>query len=84
MLQAQRDRQGRLVPTGECWCGCDEPTKEPGNFFLPGHDKLAESAVINVEYGSVAQFLVAHGFGPGGRNARADLNEWRRNGGQVR
>ena len=34
----------RLMPTGECWCGCSKETKI-GSFFLPGHDKVAESAV---------------------------------------
>ena len=38
----------RLLPTGECWCGCGAETAI-GSFFLPGHDKTAESAVISVE-----------------------------------
>ena len=84
MCAAPRDRAGRLLPTGECWCGCNQPTKEAGNFFLPGHDKVAESAVINVEYGGVAQFLVAHEFGPDGKNPRKELEAWRRGGGSVR
>ena len=42
----------RLLPTGECWCGCGVETAI-GSFFLPGHDKTAESAVISVEYGGV-------------------------------
>ena len=37
----------RLLPTGECWCGCSAETAI-GSFFLPGHDKSAESAVISV------------------------------------
>jgi hypothetical protein len=78
------DKQGRLLPTGECWCGCEQPTKEPGNFFLPGHDKVAESAVILLEYGSVPKFLVAHGFGPGGRNPRAEYEQWKTDGGRTR
>ena len=41
----------RLLPTGECWCGCGAETAI-GSFFLPGHDKTAESAVISVEYGA--------------------------------
>ena len=79
-----RDKQDRLLPTGECWCGCGETTKEPANFFLPGHDKVAESAVINIKYGGVAEFLVEHGFGPGGLNPRVELDAWRERGGQVR
>jgi len=82
-VDAMRDRSGRLIPTGECWCGCETPTAA-GNFFAPGHDKYAESAVINLKFGSVAEFLVDHGFGPGGRNARVELEEWRRRGGQTR
>ncbi len=82
-MPERRDKQGRLLPTGECWCGCGGDTTQ-GNFFLPGHDKVAESAVINIEYGSVADFLVAHGFKPGGRNPRVELDEWREDGGQVR
>ena len=53
-------------PTGECWCGCGGDTK-PGRHFLPGHDRRAESKVIKVEYGGSVQFLVAHGYGPGGK-----------------
>ena len=37
----------RLLPTGECQCGCGAETAI-GWFFLPGHDKTAESAVISV------------------------------------
>ena len=87
MAAALRDKLGRLIPTGECWCGCEEDTT-PGNFWRPGHDKFAESAVINLKYGStknaVAEFLVDSGFGPGGRNARREMQEWRTNGGATR
>jgi hypothetical protein len=62
----------RLLPTGECWCGCGEETAI-GAFFRPGHDKYAESAVISLVYGTVADFLDQQGFGPSGRNAR---REW--------
>ena len=79
----QRDRFGRLIPTGECWCGCSQATGA-GNFFAPGHDKFAEAAVINLTYGSVAEFLVSEGFGPGQRNAREELEEWKRRGGRTR
>jgi hypothetical protein len=82
-LDLPRDRAGRLIPTGECWCGCEEVTT-PGNYFSSGHDKFAEAAVINLEYGSVAELLIRHGFGPGGRNARAELTEWRAGGGRTR
>ena len=66
----------RLLPTGECWCGCGAETAI-GSFFLPGHDKTAESAVISVEYGGVPGFLVHHGYGPGGKNAIREVGRWR-------
>ena len=59
----------RPLPSGECWCGCG--TEVPArSFFVSGHDKVAESKVIVAEYGSVADFLAAHGYGPGGRKAK--------------
>ena len=69
----------RLLPTGECWCGCGADTAI-GAFFLPGHDKAAESAVISVEYGGVPRFLVHHGYGPEGKNARREVERWRSKG----
>ena len=69
----------RLLPTGECWCGCGAETAI-GSFFLPGHDKTAESAVISVEYGGVPGFLVHHGYGPGGKNALREVDRWRSKG----
>ncbi len=54
----------RALPTGECWCGCGVETPV-GSFFAVGHDKRAESEVILAEYGSVPDFLLAHGYGPG-------------------
>ncbi|WP_372344768.1 hypothetical protein [Streptomyces sp. KL116D] len=54
----------RLIPTGKCFCGCGAEVGL-GSFFARGHDKVAESALIAVEYGgSVAQMLHAKGFGP--------------------
>ena len=69
----------RLLPTGECWCGCGGETTI-GAFFLAGHDKAAEAAVISVEYGGVQQFLVRHGYGPDGRNPRHEMARWRSEG----
>ncbi len=66
----------RLLPTGECWCGCGKDVAR-GSFFLPGHDKKAESAVILVEYGGVPEFLAGHGYAPGGKNPLAALQDWR-------
>ena len=70
---------GRLLPTGDCWCGCGAETSI-GSFFLPGHDKTAESAVISVEYGGVPRFLVEYGYEPGGKNAILKVHEWRSKG----
>jgi len=64
----------RLMPTGECWCGCGEQTPV-GSFFKQGHDKRAEARLIRLVYGSVAGFLDAYGFGPGGRNLRQEWAE---------
>ena len=76
----------RLLPTGECWCGCGAETGI-GSFFLQGHDKAAGSAVISVEYGGVPRFLVQHGYGPGGKNARSEAERCRsesKRGGKTR
>ena len=54
-----------LTPTGTCWCGCATKVGT-ASFFAPGHDKVAEAALLAVEYGSsVAQLLHGHGYGPG-------------------
>ena len=52
--------------TGNCYCGCGGSTK---GYFVPTHDRIAESFVIKTEYGSIAAFLAAHGYGPTGRMA---------------
>lgn len=52
----------RLLPTGNCWCGCGEEVAL-GAFFARGHDKVAEAALLAVKYeGSVAQLLRGHGY----------------------
>lgn len=81
-----------MEPTGTCWCGCGKETA-PNSYFLQGHDKAAVAAVVELEYGSAMGFLLAHGFGPGGKNLhsllerkratalkrrKADLEKWRR------
>ena len=75
--------QRRLLPTGQCWCGCGEETPV-GSFFRQGHDKLAESAIIAIRYGGVAGLLDTHGYGPGGKNARQEFEQWKKDGGRVR
>ena len=65
-----------LILTGRCYCGCLQQTKGR-SFFVPGHDRKAETAVIRLEYGGVAEFLVKHGYGPGGKNAAEELEKLR-------
>jgi len=70
----------RVIPTGVCWCGC-RTAVSIGAFFAPGHDKTAESGVIMTEYGGVPEFLEHHGYQqPGGKNARAALEAFRKSG----
>ena len=61
------EKWDRLMPTGECWCGCGTETGI-GAFFAIGHDKKAEARVIGQCYGSVANFVSAHGYAPNGRH----------------
>ncbi|GAA1814953.1 hypothetical protein GCM10009835_38360 [Planosporangium flavigriseum] len=70
----------RLLPTGNCWCGCGKQTGL-GSFFAQGHDKIAEAALVAAEYGaSVAQLLTAYGYAPHrGRpviRAAVDAGHW--------
>lgn len=51
----------RLIPTGYCWCGCGGETTL-GSFFLSGHDKRAQAALLALSRGSVAALLWARGF----------------------
>ncbi|MEI9940514.1 MAG: hypothetical protein WDO69_25140 [Pseudomonadota bacterium] len=70
--------KNKLYSTGECWCGCGAATK-PGIFFVQGHDKFAEGAVRELEFGTVVDFLDAHGYGidPGKKSARKLLEKKR-------
>ncbi len=77
LVSPPRMRSKRLLPTGSCWCGCGAETGR-GSFFLPGHDKIAESAVILAKFNGVPEFLDQNGFGPGGKNPREALQEWRK------
>lgn len=51
----------------QCWCGCGS-RPAPRKVWAPGHDRKAEAAVIRREYGSIAEFVRQHGYGPGGKN----------------
>ena len=68
----------KLLPTGVCWCGCGQDLPR-GSFFSPGHDKRAEARVIREKYGSVANFLAAHGLAPAPKPAsreESQLDVW--------
>jgi hypothetical protein len=54
-----------------------------GAFFVQGHDKRAEAAIVKTVYGSVPALLVAHGFGPDGKNADQELRLYQEGGGQY-
>lgn len=50
------------APTGLCFCGCRKKVGD-GSFFVAGHDKTAESALVAARYqGSIAHLLWHHGF----------------------
>ena len=51
------------LPTGKCWCGCGEPTD---GFWRPGHDRKAETALLDIVYGdgTTADRLERLGYGP--------------------
>jgi hypothetical protein len=63
-----------VAPTGKCFCGCGETT-EPTAFFVSGHDRKAEAKVVREVYGSVAELLIAHGYGPDGRDPSAAIRD---------
>lgn len=67
----------RVLPTGECWdgCGTDVPR---GAFFVPGHDRRADSMLIKMKYGGVAEFLAEEGYAPAERNLLKTYEEWRK------
>lgn len=67
----------RLLPTGECWCGCGTTTRL-GSFFAQGHDKRAEGMLIVLKYGSVAGLVDEFGYGPGGKNLLHEYEAWKR------
>ena len=60
------------VPTGLCYCGCGESVGR-GSLFKIGHDKKATSILDAMRHGgSVADRILAHGYGPGQRSLRAE------------
>ncbi|TLQ39190.1 hypothetical protein [Streptomyces marianii] len=56
-------RRPRLVPTGNCFCGCGGEA-EIGRWFVAGHDITAAAALRAVQGESLPQRLVRAGYGP--------------------
>lgn len=52
--------------TGQCYWGCGQATQ---GHFASGDDSRALWFAMKQEYGNTAAFLVAHGYGPGGKKA---------------
>jgi hypothetical protein len=65
-------RPSVAYPVGRCYCCCQTELTDPRGFFVPGHDKRAEAQVIRDRYGNVANFLIAHGYGPDGPPRRVN------------
>ena len=66
----------RVIPNGYCFCGCGGETKVVN--FLPGHDKKAEAAVLELHYGgTVLGLLQHHNYGPQGVNLQDALRKHR-------
>ena len=58
-----------MDPTGKCFCGCGGTVKN--TFFIPGHDKRAESMLNTLLYGpkkTIVLRMAAEGYGPDGKN----------------
>ncbi|MEV7441353.1 hypothetical protein AB0O22_09415 [Streptomyces sp. NPDC091204] len=73
------DEKPRLIPNGKCWCGCGKDANI-GKFFAQGHDKVAEAALMAVQYeASVPRLLAEHGYGPDNsvRDAALTQGGWR-------
>ncbi len=63
----------RLPMTDTCWCGCARDTRR-GSFFVQGHDKIAEAALLALDHGD----SVPAGFTSAGmvRAGRSPLQQW--------
>lgn len=51
-----------------------------GSFFLTGHDKAAEAAVISMQLGGAPWFLVEHGYGLEDKNPKQEMAKLRSDG----
>jgi hypothetical protein len=58
------DSKRTAYPNGRCWCGCGTKLADPTKFFVATHDRKAEARAIRERYGSIPNFLLAHGYGP--------------------
>ena len=57
-----------------CWCGCGTETAAGRKWAPGGHDQQAVNWLIGLKYGSRADFLDAHGYGPGGKNLKEEAD----------
>lgn len=73
----QQQNVDLAYPTGECYCGCG--TKIPRTrFFVATHDRKAESMLIKMRYGGIADFVAQHGYGPGRKNLTDEFADFDR------
>jgi hypothetical protein len=52
-----------LIPTDECCCEYGGEIERV--FFLSGHDKVAETAILLIEYEEILEILARQGYLPG-------------------
>lgn len=57
---------------GECCCGCGTAVPHGRAWAPGGHDQKAVAWLIKLEYGSRADFLAEHGYGPGKKNLKRE------------
>jgi hypothetical protein len=62
-------------PTGYCFCGCGEKTS-PNAYFKVTHDRKAETMLIRMKFGSIADFVHDSGFGPHGKSLNDEFTAW--------
>ncbi len=64
--------------TGYCYCGCGDRTR---SYFAQGHDRRAESMLIEMVFGSLAQMIEHYGFGPNETNLSEMFDRWKASNG---
>lgn len=65
---SRRSRQGK--------CSAGQKTSKQA-YILPTNDRPAESKVIKAQNGSIAAFVVAHGYGPETQTLPGPRSSWR-------